>query len=138
VQLSSCDCPTDISSRLCSPLHQASPINMSRAYVTPNSDLEARIAQLDEGARRIMRFHSGSREEDRASLLDALEDHYRQTPCVPVIHIHRRPPSKGREGAMDSVRCGLCLQSGKFQKVASHIVNDHFKLVLWYCGVGLW
>jgi hypothetical protein len=110
---------------------------MSRTYVTPTSDLDGRIARLDEGARRIMKFHSGNREEARESLLEAFEDYYRRTSGVPVIHIHRKPLSRGRPGAMDSVRCGLCPQSGKFQKVAGHIVNDHFKLRLWYCGVGL-
>jgi hypothetical protein len=108
---------------------------MSRTPAAHTSDLDSRIARLDEGAARIMRFHSGN---DRESLLKALEDHYSRKPDVPIILIHRKPSCRGRRGAMDTVKCGLCGESGRFQKIAGHIVNGHFKLSLWYCGVGLW
>jgi hypothetical protein len=85
-----------------------------------------------------MKFHSGSRHSDRASLLKALEDHYIQTPGVPIIDIHRKPASRGRPGAMDSVTCGLCHENGRFQKIAGHIVNEHFRLSLWHCSVDSW
>jgi hypothetical protein len=101
-------------------------------------DLDGRIARLGEGEKRIMKFHSGSRPDGRALLLKALENHHSQMPDVPVITIHRKPTCKGRQGAMDTVGCGLCSQSGRFQKVADHIVHEHFGLRLWYCGVGLW
>ena len=129
--LSPCVRVTDISSRI-SPFVAASLIKMSGTHVTHTSDLDGRIARLDEGAARIMRFHSGNKPE---LLLEALEDHYSRTSDMPVIQIPRKPSCNGRPGAMDTVKCGLCAESGKFQKIAAHIVNKHFRLSLWHCDM---
>jgi hypothetical protein len=86
----------------------------------------------------MVRFHSGTQPNAPTALLEALESHYRRCPKVPVIHIHRKPSSNGRPGGMDIVACGFCPQKGKFQNIADHIVNEHFKLTLWYCGLNSW
>jgi hypothetical protein len=93
---------------------------------------------LDEGTRRILQFHSGSRPDGPKPLLEALETYFNQNPAVPLIHIQRKPSHKGKQGAVKTVICGICFKNGKFQKIADHIVNEHFKLSLWYCGVNGW
>src|SRR5450432_1736582 len=99
---------------------------MSGAQVTSTSDIDRRIAMLDEGARRILQFHSGSRPDGPKLLLEALETYFNQNPAVPVILIQRKISHEGKQGRMETVTCGICWKTGTFQKIADHIVNEHF------------
>jgi hypothetical protein len=111
---------------------------MSGPQVISTSDLDGRIALLDEGARRILQFHSGSRPDGPKLLLEALETYFNRNPAVPVILIQRKISHKGKQGRMETVTCGICSRTGTFQKIADHIVTEHFELSLWYCGVNAW
>ena len=111
---------------------------MNGIQATFTSDIERRIALLDEGTRRILQFHSGSRPDGPKLLLEALETYVNQNPATPVIRIQRKLSHKRKQGGMETVTCGICSKTGKFQKIADHIVNEHFNLSLWYCGVNEW
>ena len=97
-------------------------------------DLELRITRLPEDWRNIVYFYSGNRPDGRKLLTEKLEHHCEHSPDTPLLTIRRKPPHKGRRGGILEVLCGLCNKTGKlYQKIAEHIISEHFSLSLWSC-----